>query len=98
MEGLLFYSDLFALWIENLSRFWSFLNSNVVSLIDSAISSIAGNGNSPALALFEALKGLFFVFGFQNLTVLGFLFSIMGYGFSLFFAITVVRWIIGIFT
>lgn len=97
MDGLLVYADIFAVWIENLSVFWGFLNSNVVSFVDGAINSISGNPDSYlAMALFNGFKSLLFLFGFNDLTVLGFLFSIMGVGFGVYFLIMMVRWVLDI--
>lgn len=97
MDGLLVYADIFSGWIENLSVFWSFLNSNVVSFIDSSINAIFGNdGSELALALFNAVKMLMFAFGFEDLTVLGVILSCMGFGFGVYFLIIIVRWVLDI--
>lgn len=97
MEGLVFYADLLASWVENLSSFWGFLNTNVIGLINSSINSIGPYpDNNLALAMFQGLKSIFFLLGFEDLTVLGFLFSVMGFGFGIYFVIVLIRWVLDI--
>lgn len=97
MGGLLVYADIFAGWIENLSLLWGVLNTNIILSIESSISHISGNsGSEYAIALFNAFKYLLFIFGFNDLTVLGFLFSVMGFGFGVYFLIIMVRWVLDI--
>lgn len=97
MDGLLTYAEIFANWIKHLSVFWSFLNSNVVSTIDSAINTAAGNPEAYlSVAFLNMVKLVLNAFGLGNLTVLGFMFSMMGVGFSIYFGIMMIRWVLDI--
>lgn len=95
MDGILVYAEIFASWIENLSVFWNFLNTNVLVFIQSSIDSISGNPDSYlAVGFFSGLKSILWALGLGDLTVLGFLFSIMGFGFGIYFCIMLIRWVL----
>ena len=98
MDGLLIYANIFSSWVENLSVFWRFLSSSPVSLIDSALNSLAGNPEAyAAQGLFNLLKVIFVLTGFSDASVLTFIFSIMGTVFGLYFAIQIVKWLLDVF-
>lgn len=97
MDGLLTYADIFASWIEHLSVFWNFLNSNVLSTIDNALNVSSGNPEAyVAVGFFNLVKLILQSFGLGNLSVLGFMFSMMGTAFSIYFVIMMVRWVLDI--
>ena len=97
MDGLVVYANIFASWVEGLQVFWGFLNYNVLSMIDSQIANLSGNLEAGlALGLLHLVKLLFNVFGFGELTVLGFMFSCMGVGFGIYFFIQMIKWLLDI--
>ena len=97
MDGLRVYADIFASWVEGLKVFWGFLNYNVLSMIDFQIDNLSGNLEAgPAVGMLYFIKLLFNVFGFGELTVLGFLFSCMGVGFGIYFFIQMIKWLLDI--
>lgn len=97
MDGLLSYADIFANWIKHLSVFWGFLNSNVLSTVESAINTASGNPDAYlSVAFLNMVKLVLQAFGFGNLTVLGFMFSMMGTAFSIYFGIMMIRWVLDI--
>lgn len=91
MEGLLFYADLYASWVESLSILWEGLNTNILVFADRASS---GGLNQ----VWTIIKNFIIVSGLSDLTVLGFIFSMMGTGFAIYFAIMLIKWVTGIIT
>lgn len=91
MDGLLVYADIFAGWIENLSAFWGFLQTNIIEILQ----RIANTGG-PADFINTLVQVFIFSNGLQNLTVLGFIFASMGYAFGLYFAITLIKWVLDV--
>ena len=93
MDGLFVYQEILFNLLDNLSILWTFLQSNIIAFLDDSINSLSGNADAIlARAVFSFFKGLASLLGYQNLTVLGFILSMIGPLFAVYFVAVVVRW------
>lgn len=95
MDGLFTYADIFADWISQLQIYWQFLNTNVLTVFDNALNNPIPNLGKGLLLL---VRTLIFNLGFGEFTLLSFIFSIMGIGFSIYFVISILTWLFNIIT
>lgn len=99
LPGLTFFADVYHDWLYQLSGFWDLLNTNVVSLLQNGIDVVAAVPHFGLPATFLTGIKLFLIsLGFEDVTLLMFLFSIMGTGFAIYFLVTFVKWLLDIIT
>lgn len=97
MDGLITYAEIFSSWVQSLSVMWSSLNFNCYDVVEQAIEMLSSNPDaSAAIGFLNLIKLLLDIFGFSDLTILGLIFSCMGAGFGLYFAIVFIKWILNI--
>ena len=103
MDGLLDYANIFTFWMNQLALFWEFLQLRIDFAFLESILSLRNFFAVLPLpqvvdSFLDALEAAFLilleVFGIQELSVLGFFFSMMGIGFAVFFIITMVQWLL----
>lgn len=91
MPGVFDLANIYATWISELSRFWEFLNMNLMVLLEQSMNHSV---NDEAKALYGALMAVLRIFNFQNDTLLTFLLSIAGTGFAVYFLWTMISYIL----
>lgn len=95
MDGLITYAEIFSSWIEHLQSFWIFLNTNVLTVFNDAISNPIPSLGKGLLIL---VRSLIVDLGFADFTLLSFIFTIMGTGFGIYFVVSILSWLLNIIT
>lgn len=91
MPGVFDLANIYSQWISELSKFWEFLNMNLMVMLEQSMNHSV---NEQAKAVFAALMAVLRVFNFQDDTLLTFVLSIAGTGFTVYFLWTMISYIL----
>lgn len=94
MSGLVFYADTLANWLDQLSIFWDTLQINV----DYALYTWASHTGPSGSIVINLARGFINLLGAGQLTLLEFVFSMMGVGFIGFFVFSLAKWVLDLIT
>lgn len=103
MDGLLDYANIFAFWMQQLSLFWDFLQTRIDIVFLDSILELKNKFavlpvSQPVLFMLDVIELAFTAliegFGIQELSVLGFIFAMMGVAFGFYFIITLIQWLL----
>lgn len=95
MDGLVFYADTLAHWLDQLTFLWDYLQTPVYVVLD----NFYGGSNLGIAANIVSVINTFLRFsGLGDLTLLSFIFTMTGTGFFLYFGFIILKWFWDLFT